>query len=101
MSLPSWTTFALEEHTVAMSHHSASARARHRADGMMSKPSEEPDVARLFDGGASRGDVELSVDRHRVRLHGVVREKEPRPDLPEREVRREEWEHVQLSRRQR
>src|SRR3954454_18143325 len=101
MSLPSWTTFTPEERTVAMSHHSASAPTRHRADGMISNPSEEPDVARLFDGGASRGDVELAVDRHRVRLHGVVGEKEPRPDLPKGEVRREEWEHVQLSRRQR
>src|SRR4051812_34671887 len=81
------------------SHHSAFSRDRHRANGMNGarwSRSEEPDVAGPLDGGAAGGDVELPVDRYRVRLHGVVGEIEPRPDLPEREVRREQWEQVQL-----
>src|SRR3954463_8561265 len=85
-------------------HYTACGPDRHRADGMNDarwSRSEQPDVPRLVDGGAAGRDVELAVDRYRVRLHGVVGEIEPRPDLPEREVRHEQWEHVQLCRRQR
>src|SRR4051794_29819026 len=86
------------------SHHTASERDRHRANGMNDarwSRSEQPDVTGLFDGGAAGRDVELAVDRYRVRLHGVVGEIEPRPDLLEREVRHEQWEHVKLCRCQR
>src|SRR3954454_5852198 len=63
--------------------------------------SQQPDVPRLVDGGAAGRDVELAVDRYRVRLHGVTREMEPCADLPEGEMGGQEREHVQLCRRQR
>src|SRR5436190_5126016 len=48
---------------------------------------------------AAPAHAELAVDGDRLRLHGVARDAELVGDLAKREVRREEWEQPQLSRR--
>src|SRR5215211_7732702 len=77
----------------SMGELSASSRSHEAARAARS---EQAEIAGALYRAAARGDVDLSVDGHRVRFHRMRRQVEALADLGEGEVRGEVREQTQL-----
>src|SRR5262245_24527458 len=98
-----WTRGPLK-HGLYRAHRLSGCRRSHRPNGMKSDPTlclrrtglDQPELASALDCGIARTDVELAVNRDRMRLHRVARDIHALGDLSKGEVRAEVRDQAQL-----